>query len=249
MDAPGNMGSMANKSKHKKMQQQSLLHEHPIEVEKLHEKQLTIEKRTSPRRKQHGPPNLPVHETHTEQVEKLYERQELHERQLTIERRTSPRKKQHGPQNLPVHETHTEQVEKLHERQELHERQQLTIERRTSPRKKYHGPQNSLVHETYTKKVGKLHERQVARELNMEEIEFIEEQEELNVDLPETNLKLGSTKGHDNVNSKKRGRGQTMKQVAHLQTLEKLHERQDKQKQLARELNMEETEFTEEQEM
>ncbi|GAB2278851.1 hypothetical protein Dimus_013525 [Dionaea muscipula] len=139
---------------------------------------------------------------------------ELHERQLTLERRTSPRKKQHGPQNLPVHETHTEQVEKLHERQELHERQQLIIERRTSPRKKHQGPQNSLVHETYIKKVGKLHERQVARELNMEEIEFIEEQEELNVELPETNLKLGSTKGHDNANSKKRGRGQTMKQAA-----------------------------------
>ncbi|GAB2270931.1 hypothetical protein Dimus_005791 [Dionaea muscipula] len=170
------MGSMANKLKHKNMQQQSLLLDHPIEVEKLHEKQ------------------------------------------LTIERRTSPRKKQHGPQNLPVHETHTEQVEKLHERQ-------LIIERRTSPRKKHHGPQNSLVHETYTKKVGKLHERQVVRELNMEEIEFIEEQEELNADLLETNQKLRSTKGHDNANSKKRGRGQTMKQLAHLQTLEKLHER------------------------
>ncbi|GAB2302062.1 hypothetical protein Dimus_036084 [Dionaea muscipula] len=143
-----------------------------------------------------------------------------------------------------VHETHTEQVEKLHERQELHERQQLIIERRTSPRKKHQGPQNSLVHETYTKKVGKLHERQVARELNMEEIEFIEEQEELNVELPETNLKLGSTKGHDNANSKKRGRGQTMKQAAQLQTLEKLHEKQDKRKQVARELNMEESEFT-----
>ncbi|GAB2266363.1 hypothetical protein Dimus_001372 [Dionaea muscipula] len=200
---PGNMGSMANKLKHKKMQQQFLLHEHPIEVEKLHEEQ-----------------------------------------QLTIERRTSPRKKQHGPQNLPVHETHTKQVEKLHERQELHERQQLTIERRTSPRKKHHGPQNSLVHETYTNKFGK-----VARELNMEEIEFIEEQEELNVDLPETNLKLGSTKGHDNANSKKRGRGQIMKQVAQLQTLEKLHEKHDKRKQVARELNKEETEFTEEQEV
>ncbi|GAB2271025.1 hypothetical protein Dimus_005877 [Dionaea muscipula] len=223
------MGSMANKLKHKKMLQQSLLHEHPIEVEKLHKKQLTIEKRTSPKKKQHGPPNLPVHETHTEQVEKLYERQELHERQLTLERRTSPRKKQHGPQNLPVHETHTEQVEKLHERQELHERQQLIIERRTSPRKKHQGPQNSLVHETYTKKVGKLHERKT---------------EELNVELPETNLKLGSTKGHDNANSKKRGRGQTMKQAAQLQTLEKLHEKQDKRKQVSRELNMEETEFT-----
>ncbi|GAB2278451.1 hypothetical protein Dimus_013134 [Dionaea muscipula] len=147
------------------------------------------------------------------------------------------------------HETHTKQVEKLHERQELHERQQLTIERRTSLRKKHHGPQNSLVHETYTNKVGKIHERQVARELNMEEIEFIEVQEELNVDLPETNLKLGSTKGHDNANSKKRGRGQTMKQAAQLQTLEKLHEKQDKRKQVARELNVEETEFTEEQEV
>ncbi|GAB2268898.1 hypothetical protein Dimus_003840, partial [Dionaea muscipula] len=83
----------------------------------------------------------------------------------------------------------------------------------------------------------------------MEEIEFIEEQEELNVDLPETNLKLGSTKGHDNANSKKRGRGQTMKQAAQLQTLEKLHEKQDKRKQVARELNIEETEFTEEQEV
>ncbi|GAB2283685.1 hypothetical protein Dimus_018184 [Dionaea muscipula] len=121
------MGSMANKLKHKKMLQQSLLHEHPIEVEKLHEKQLTIEKRTSPRKKQHGPPNLPVHETHTEQVEKLYERQELHERQ----------------------------------------------DKR----------------------------KQVARELNMEETEFTEEQEvqeELNVDLTENNQELGSTEGHDN---------------------------------------------------
>ncbi|GAB2273142.1 hypothetical protein Dimus_007947 [Dionaea muscipula] len=50
--------------------------------------------------------------------------------------------------------------------------------------------------------LGKLHERQVARELNMEETEFTEEQEmqeELNVDLPETNQELGSTEGHDNA--------------------------------------------------
>ncbi|GAB2270546.1 hypothetical protein Dimus_005435 [Dionaea muscipula] len=120
------MGSMANKLKHKKMQQQSLLHDHLIKVEKLHEKQLTIERRTSPRKKQHGPQNLPVHETHTEQVEKLHERQveKLHERQqlyerqlLTIERRTNPRKKLHGPQNSLVHETYTKKVGKLHGRQ------------------------------------------------------------------------------------------------------------------------------------
>ncbi|GAB2290530.1 hypothetical protein Dimus_024808 [Dionaea muscipula] len=74
----------------------------------------------------------------------------------------------------------------------------------------------------------KLHERldkrrQLAREFNMEETEFTEEQEvqeELNVDLPETNQELGSTEGHDNANSKKRGRGRTMKKSAHLQTLE-----------------------------
>ncbi|GAB2273190.1 hypothetical protein Dimus_007993 [Dionaea muscipula] len=58
----------------------------------------------------------------------------------------------------------------------------------------------------------KLHERQdkrkqVAKELHMEETEFTEEQEvqeELNVDLPETNQELGSTEGNDNGNSKKR---------------------------------------------
>ncbi|GAB2287918.1 hypothetical protein Dimus_022271 [Dionaea muscipula] len=113
-------------------------------------------------------------------------------RQLTIERKTSSRKKHHGPQNSLVHETYTKEVGKLHKRQELHKRQQLTIERRPSPRKKHHGPQNSLVHETYTKEVGMLHEiqdkrKQVAREFNMEETEFTEEQEvqeELNVDLP-----------------------------------------------------------------
>ncbi|GAB2288761.1 hypothetical protein Dimus_023073 [Dionaea muscipula] len=63
----------------------------------------------------------------------------------------------------------------------------------------------------------------MARELNMEETEFTEEQEmqeELNVDLTENNQELGSTEGHDNANSKKRGRGQTMKKSAHLQTVE-----------------------------
>ncbi|GAB2273263.1 hypothetical protein Dimus_008063 [Dionaea muscipula] len=57
----------------------------------------------------------------------------------------------------------------------------------------------------------------------MEETEFTEEQEiqeELNVDLPETNQELGSTEGHDNANSKKQGRGRTMKKSAHLQTIE-----------------------------
>ncbi|GAB2290834.1 hypothetical protein Dimus_025098 [Dionaea muscipula] len=57
----------------------------------------------------------------------------------------------------------------------------------------------------------------------MEENEFIEEQEmqeELNVDLPETNQELRSTEGHDNANSKNRGRGRAMKKSAHLQTLE-----------------------------
>ncbi|GAB2295060.1 hypothetical protein Dimus_029242 [Dionaea muscipula] len=66
-------------------------------------------------------------------------------------------------------------------------------------------------------------QKQVERELNMEETEFTEEQEmqeELNIDLPETNQELGSTEGHDNANSKKRGRGRTMKKSAHLQTLE-----------------------------
>ncbi|GAB2295061.1 hypothetical protein Dimus_029243 [Dionaea muscipula] len=152
---PGNMGSMANKLKHKRCSNSPFYTNIQFRSKSYMRNSLPLKEEPVPERNNMG---LKIYQfmKHIQSRLKSYVR----DRSYMRDKRTSPRKKKHGPQNLPVHETHTEQVEKLHKRQELHERQ-LTIERRTSLRKKHHGPQNSLVHETYTKKVGKLHERQV----------------------------------------------------------------------------------------
>ncbi|GAB2270779.1 hypothetical protein Dimus_005647 [Dionaea muscipula] len=149
----------------------------------IKKEQLTIGRRSSPRKKQvHGPQNPLDGEAHTEghliEVEGVHERQ-----QHTTGRRSSPRKKQvHGPQNPLDGEAHTEEAAEIAERW-VHER----------GRSQYHN-QNQLIgkllQEDQTLE-GRQSKEQMTRELHQdEEIEFTEEQ---SVELDPTVQEVRST--------------------------------------------------------
>ncbi|GAB2295587.1 hypothetical protein Dimus_029747 [Dionaea muscipula] len=177
MDTSRNVQSVARKLAQKR--------KHPTDIfEGVHERQqLTIGRRSSPRKKQvHGPQNPLDDEAHAEQhrieVEGVYERQ-----QLTIGRRSSPRKKQvHGPQNPLDGEAHTEEAAEIAERR-VHER----------GRSQYHN-QNQLIGELLQEDQtleGRQSKEHMTRELHQdEEIEFTEEQ---SVELDPTVQEVRST--------------------------------------------------------